>query len=99
MAHSAGSRGSRRGLTRRDVARTAVRIGDREGLEAVSFRRLAAELSLTAMAVRHHVPDRAGLHPEMLAALLDAFDVLGGIAPGLPWTERLRAGLLSLHAF
>lgn len=99
MSARVGSRGSRRGLTRRDVARTAVRIGDRAGLEAVSFRRLAAELNVTPMAVHHHVSDRDGLHTEMLAALLDAFDVLAGIDPRLPWTERLRAGLLSLHAF
>ena len=99
MSSRVGSRGSRRGLTRRDVARTAVRIGDRAGLEAVSFRRLAAELNVTPMAVHHHVSDRDGLHTEMLAALLDAFDVLAGIDPRLPWTERLRAGLLSLHAF
>lgn len=99
MSPGAGSRGSRRGLTRRDVARTAVRIGDREGLAAVSFRRLAVELSVTPMAVHHHVSDREGLHTQMLAALLDAFDVLAGTDPQLPWTERLRAGLLSLHAF
>src|SRR5205085_8324257 len=98
MASRVGSRGSRRGLTRRDVARTAVRIADREGLEAASFRRLAAELSVTAMAVHHHVSDRDGLHMEMLAALLDRFDVLAGVAPRLPWTERARAGPLSLHA-
>ena len=99
MPSRVGSRGNRRGLTRRDAARAAVRIADREGLEAVSFRRLAAELSVTPMAVHHHVSDRDGLHTEMLAALLDAFDVLAGIDPRLPWTERLRAGLLSLHAF
>ena len=76
-----------------------MRIGDREGLDAVSFRRLAAELTVTPMAVHHHVSDRDGLHTEMLAALLDTFDVLAGSAPRLPWTERLRAGLLGLHAF
>jgi TetR/AcrR family transcriptional regulator, tetracycline repressor protein len=99
VGSSVRRRGSRRGLTRRDVAQTAVRIGDREGLEAVSFRRLAAELSVTPMAVHHHVSDRDGLHTEMLAALLDAFDVLAGIDPRLPWAERLRAALLSVHAF
>lgn len=99
MPSTGGSRGNRRGLTRRDVARAAVRIGDREGLEAVTFRRLAAELSVTPMAVHHHVSDRDGLHTAMLAALLDGFDVLAGIDPRGPWTERLRAGLLSVHAF
>jgi AcrR family transcriptional regulator len=99
MPSRVGSKGNRRGLTRRDVARTAVRIGDREGLEAASFRRLAAELSVTPMAVHHHVSDRDGLHAEMLAALLDGFDVLAGVDQRLPWAERLRAALLSVHAF
>lgn len=99
MTARTGRRGSRRGLTRREVAQTAVQIGDREGLEAVSFRRLAAELGVTPMAVHHHVSDRDGLHTEMLAALMDDFDVFAGIDPGLPWTERLRAALLSVHGF
>jgi AcrR family transcriptional regulator len=81
------------------VAQTAIEIGDRERLEAASFRRLAAELGVTPMAVHHHVSDRDGLHTAMLAALLDDFDVLAGIDPRLPWTERLRAALLGLHAF
>jgi AcrR family transcriptional regulator len=93
------SRGNRKGLTRREVAQTAIEIGDRERLEAASFRRLAAELGVTPMAVHHHVSDRDGLYVAMLAALMDDFDVLAGIDPRLHWTERLRAALLSLHAF
>jgi TetR/AcrR family transcriptional regulator, tetracycline repressor protein len=92
-------RANRQGLTRGEVARTAVQVGDREGLAAATFRRLAAELGVTPMAVHHHVSDRDGLHTEMLAAILDDFDVLAGVDPRLPWTERLRAALLSLHAF
>jgi AcrR family transcriptional regulator len=74
-------------------------MGDREGLEAVSFRRLAEELGVTPMSVHHHVTDRDGLFTEMLAALMDDFDVLAGVDPGLPWAERLRAALLAIHAF
>jgi AcrR family transcriptional regulator len=99
MASRTGARGNRRGLTRRAVGQTAVQIGDREHLQAATFRRLAAELGVTPMAVHHHVSDRDGLYTEMLAALLDDFDVLAGIDPRLGWTERLRAALLSVHAF
>jgi AcrR family transcriptional regulator len=93
------SRGNRKGLTRGEVTQTAIEIGDRERLDAASFRRLASELGVTPMAVHHHVSDRDGLYTAMLAALMDDFDVLAGIDPRLPWTERLRAALLSLHAF
>ncbi len=99
MATGTRNRGSRRGLTRHKVAQTAVKIGDRERLEAASFRRLAEQLGVTPMAVHHHVTDRDGLHTEMLAALMDDFDVLAGIDPGLSWSERLRSALLSVHAF
>jgi AcrR family transcriptional regulator len=79
------------------VAERALQIGDREGLEAVNFRRLAAELGVTPMAVHHHVSDRDGLHTAMLAALMDDFDVLETVDPELPWPERLRAALLRVH--
>jgi AcrR family transcriptional regulator len=81
------------------VAERALQIGDREGLAAVSFRRLAAELGVTPMAVHHHVNDRDGLHTAMLTALMDDFDVLEGVDPELPWPERLRAAVLSIHDF
>ncbi len=87
------------GLTRRAVVQHALEMGDREGLEAVTFRRLGEALGVTAMAVHRHVADRTGLHTAMLAALLEDFDVLAGIAADLPWTERLRAALLAIHDY
>jgi TetR/AcrR family tetracycline transcriptional repressor len=93
------NRGGWRGLTRTEVAERGLQIGDREGLDAVTFRRLAADLGVTPMAVHHHVSGRAGLHTAMLAALLDEFDVLNSVDPELPWAERLRSALLSVHDF
>jgi len=88
-----------RSLTRRAVVQRALALGDHEGLEAVTFRRLGEELGVTAMAVHRYVGDRRGLHTAMLAALMENFDVLAGVAADLPWTERLRAALLAIHAY
>lgn len=87
------------GLTRRVVVQHALTVGDQEGLEAVTFRRLGEELGVTAMAVHRYVGDRRGLHTAMMAALMEDFDVLAGVAADLPWTERLRAALLAIHAY
>ena len=43
------------------IARSARKIFEREGPEAVSMRRIAAEVGITAMAIYRHFPDRAAL--------------------------------------
>ncbi len=99
MSSSKQKRVTSRGLTRRVVVHRALAVGDHEGLDAVTFRRLGEELGVTAMAVHRHVADRNGLHTAMLAELMEDVDVLAGVAADLPWTERLRAALLALHAY
>jgi AcrR family transcriptional regulator len=80
------------------VVERAVDIGDRDGLEAVTFKRLSDELGVTQMAVHRHVIARERLLTEMLATTTRDFDALAGVDPHLPWTERLRAALLAVHA-
>jgi AcrR family transcriptional regulator len=43
------------------IARAARALLDREGVEAVTMRRVAAAVGITAMAVYRHYPDRKGL--------------------------------------
>ena len=43
------------------IARAARRLLDKEGVEAVTMRRVAAAVGITAMAVYRHYPDRQGL--------------------------------------
>lgn len=43
------------------IARAARRLLDKEGVEAVTMRRVAAAVGVTAMAVYRHYPDRKGL--------------------------------------
>lgn len=50
------------------IARTAARIADEEGLEAVSMRRVAGDLGVSAMALYRHVAGRG----ELLLLMADA---------------------------
>lgn len=52
---------SREPLTRDRIVDAAVRLIEREGVEAVSMRRLAAELGAGTMSLYNHVPNKAVL--------------------------------------
>lgn len=47
--------------TAQRIANTARRMLDRGGVEAVTMRRVASAVGITAMAVYRHYPDRSGL--------------------------------------
>ena len=51
------------------IADQAVAIADRDGLEALSMRRLAERLGVEAMSLYHHVPSKAALLDVMADAL------------------------------
>lgn len=54
-------RGSHAGLSSEAIVFTAIRIADREGLPALSMRRIGTELGVEAMALYHHFPNKAAL--------------------------------------
>jgi AcrR family transcriptional regulator len=63
-------RGSRKPrFNRDDIAAAAIRIADAEGFEAVSMRRLAAELDAGTMTLYHYVRTK----DELLTLVVDAF--------------------------
>jgi AcrR family transcriptional regulator len=51
----------RQPLSRRRMLEAAVRFVDREGLEALSMRKLGSELGVEAMSLYHHVPNKGAL--------------------------------------
>jgi AcrR family transcriptional regulator len=63
-------RGPKPRLTVEEIARTAVRIADGEGLAALSMRRLADLLGVTAMSLYTYVPGKAELIDVMVDAVL-----------------------------
>lgn len=83
-----------RPLTVESIADAALRLIDREGLDALSMRRLGAELGVEAMAIYHHLPDKE--------ALIDAV-VARGTPGSLPlptgdWRRDLSALMGALYA-
>ena len=62
-------RGPRPAYTRADVAAAAVRIADAEGLDAVTMRRVAAELGCGTMSLYNYVPRKEDLYELMVDAV------------------------------
>ena len=83
----------RPGLSRSAVVARALEIGNAEGLEAVSLRRVAQELGVTPMALYRHVGDKQDLINAMTEVVLDGIDATVGFRPGMTWTERMRLAI------
>lgn len=93
-----GTRGPRARVTTSQVVTAAVALADAEGLDAVTVRRLAAGLGLSAMAVYTHV----GSRDDLLVLMADAVHAAAPWAPSPDddWrvrVERLAADELELH--
>ena len=79
----------RQPLSRRRVLEEAVRFTDREGLEALTMRRLGSELGVEAMSLYNHVPNKSALLDGMLEVLLGELEVP---PPAHDWEERIKEG-------
>lgn len=88
------TRGQHAGLTRQAILRAAVRLADREGLAALSMRRLGAELGVEAMALYHHVPNKEALLDGMIEEV--ATEVAPPRLTRTGWRKGLRRYALSL---
>ena len=76
-------------LSRERVLEAAVRFVDREGLEALSMRKLGTELGVEAMSLYNHVPNKSALLDGMIEVLLGELEVP---PENGDWEERVRAG-------
>jgi AcrR family transcriptional regulator len=86
---SPARRGPQRGLNLDAVIEAATAVVDAEGLDALTMRRVAQELTVSPMTLYTYVPGKA----ELLDVMLDA---AYGRMPrtdtnGRPWRERLAA--------
>src|SRR6187431_2178029 len=65
-------------LNRERVLAAAVELADREGIEALSMRRLGQELSVEAMALYNHVANKDDLLNGMVDAVVGEVDLTDG---------------------
>src|SRR5919107_4811686 len=77
----------RQPLSRRRILEAAVRFVDREGLEALSMRKLGSELGVEAMSLYNHVPNKGALLDGMVEVLLGELEVP---PEDESWERRIR---------
>jgi AcrR family transcriptional regulator len=83
------SRGPKAGLSVDRIVAAGVALADRDGLDALSMRRVAQELGVGTMSLYRHVPGKAELLDLMFDRVLG--ETLGKPRPQGDWRERLRA--------
>lgn len=81
----------RRGISTQRITALAVELADREGLDAVTIRRLAEEAGVTAMALYPHIGGRAELVELMLDHIAGATYETVAIPESADWRARVTA--------
>jgi AcrR family transcriptional regulator len=83
-------RGPKPAYSRADIAAAAVRIADADGLDAVSMRRVAAEVGCGTMSLYNYVPRKEDLYELMVDLISGEYELSGD--PSGDW----RADMLDL---
>lgn len=79
--------GPKPSLTLDRIVDAAITLADRDGVDALSMRRVAAELGVGTMSLYRYVPGKA----ELLALMLDRVDAPDPAPPGpAAWRETLE---------
>jgi AcrR family transcriptional regulator len=88
-------------LTRQQIVENAVALGSLEGLESLSFGRVAEAVSLSKSGVARHFSTKEELQLAALAAARRRFrqEVWEPVADRRPGLERLRAVMASWLAY
>ena len=92
------SRGPKPTLSTDQIARSAIRLADAEGLAAITMQRVAREVGVTTMALYRYFSGRADLVALMIDSASDSPLHIGKAA--LPWYTRLKkwaSGCLAIY--
>ena len=81
-------------LSKDRVLRAAMELADRDGLEALSMRRLAAELGVEAMSLYYHVKGKDDILDGIVELALSEVEPASG---GRNWKSAVRRSAISYH--
>ena len=76
-------------LSRARIVRAALKVVDGESLDALTMRRLAAELEVAPMALYHHFPNKEALYDGIVEAVMGGIDIDADV-PSAPFAARLK---------
>lgn len=83
---------SRRSLTKERVLQAAVDLADREGLGALTMRRLGAELGVEAMALYKHVANKEAILDGLVERVVGEIEIPD---ESIDWKEAMRRRAIS----
>jgi AcrR family transcriptional regulator len=81
-------------LTRERIIAAAMELIEREGVDAVSMRRIAAQLDSGVMALYNHVPSKSALLEGVAEQVMSGIDF--SLDPDASWGDQVRT---LAHAF
>ena len=84
--------GHREPLSRERILRAAIDLADRDGLDAVTMRRVGQALGVEAMSLYNHVPGKQELLDGMVDALVEEIEIPPAATE---WKEAIQSRALS----
>lgn len=84
-------------LDRERILRAGIELADRDGIDALTMRRLAQALGVEAMTLYYHVANKDALLDGMID-LVEAEIAIPSEPPGRDWKAALRATAMSAYA-
>jgi len=85
---------SKGNLSKEAVLRAAIALADKEGLEALSMRKIGQELGVEAMSLYNYVANKGELLDGMADFIVSEFDLP---SKGIDWRKTLRESATSAH--
>jgi AcrR family transcriptional regulator len=83
-------------LSRERIVTAAIDMIERQGVEAVSMRRIATELGCGVMSLYNHVPSKSALLDDVAERVMSGIEFTA--APGTNWQDQVRAQARAFRA-